>query len=143
MKPHKTLPLAPLHLGRLIASLPEDVNRKLSLHDLDRITKAYNTGPCPNCYGGHFKPCQWCGDTGVLTLAGDRPEEEKNEAMKTTDKDEILSIGNECEACQGTGKITEHNPIVTDAHTKWQRTAYELVTVECPVCNGAGKEPTE
>ena len=19
---------------------------------------------CPNCYGGHFRPCQWCGDTG-------------------------------------------------------------------------------
>lgn len=21
--------------------------------------------PCPNCYGGHFRPCQLCGDTGV------------------------------------------------------------------------------
>lgn len=21
--------------------------------------------PCPDCYGGHFKPCQWCGDSGV------------------------------------------------------------------------------
>lgn len=19
---------------------------------------------CPNCYGGHQRPCQWCGDTG-------------------------------------------------------------------------------
>jgi hypothetical protein len=23
---------------------------------------------CPNCYGGHFRPCQWCGDTGRVTL---------------------------------------------------------------------------
>lgn len=22
--------------------------------------------PCPNCYGGHFRPCQWCGDTGIV-----------------------------------------------------------------------------
>jgi hypothetical protein len=22
---------------------------------------------CPNCYGGHFRPCQWCGDTGRVT----------------------------------------------------------------------------
>ena len=20
--------------------------------------------PCPNCYGGHFRPCQTCGDEG-------------------------------------------------------------------------------
>ena len=22
---------------------------------------------CPNCYGGHFRPCQTCGDTGRVT----------------------------------------------------------------------------
>lgn len=22
--------------------------------------------PCPECYGGHFRPCQLCGDLGVL-----------------------------------------------------------------------------
>lgn len=22
--------------------------------------------PCANCYGGHQKPCQWCGDSGVV-----------------------------------------------------------------------------
>lgn len=21
--------------------------------------------PCPDCYGGHFRPCQMCGDSGV------------------------------------------------------------------------------
>ena len=62
------LPTAPLDLGRLIRSLPEDVNKKVSLHDLKRITDNYNTGPCPNCYGGHFRPCQWCGDTGTVTM---------------------------------------------------------------------------
>ena len=33
--------------------------------------------PCPNCYGGHFRPCQWCGDTGrvvnVPNGAGEQP----------------------------------------------------------------------
>lgn len=65
----RSLPAAPLEIQRLINSLPSDVNKKLSLHDLKRIADAYNTGPCPNCYGGHFRPCQWCGDTGAVTLA--------------------------------------------------------------------------
>lgn len=27
--------------------------------------------PCPNCYGGHFRPCQWCGDSGrIVTVKG-------------------------------------------------------------------------
>ena len=24
--------------------------------------------PCPDCYGGHFKPCNICGDTGVAVV---------------------------------------------------------------------------
>lgn len=24
--------------------------------------------PCPNCYGGHFRGCQWCGDTGRVMV---------------------------------------------------------------------------
>lgn len=24
--------------------------------------------PCPDCYGGHFRPCQVCGDSGVVTF---------------------------------------------------------------------------
>lgn len=23
--------------------------------------------PCPDCYGGHFRPCQMCSDTGTAT----------------------------------------------------------------------------
>lgn len=64
----RILPAAPLEIERLINALPPDVNKKLSLHDLKRIADAYNTGPCPNCYGGFQRPCQWCGDTGVVTL---------------------------------------------------------------------------
>lgn len=64
-----TLPDAALDLNRLINSLPDDVDKKLSLHDLKRISDNYNSGPCPNCYGGHFRPCQWCGETGRVTLA--------------------------------------------------------------------------
>lgn len=63
-----SLPQGPLELQRLINSLPPDVNKKLSLHDLKRICDNYNTGACPNCYGGHFRPCQWCGDTGIVTM---------------------------------------------------------------------------
>ena len=64
----RLLPDAPLDLGRLINSLPPDVNAKVSLHDLKRVADAYNTGACPNCYGGFQRPCQWCGDTGVVTV---------------------------------------------------------------------------
>ena len=24
--------------------------------------------PCPECYGGHFRPCQVCGDTGWVEI---------------------------------------------------------------------------
>lgn len=24
--------------------------------------------PCPDCYGGHFRPCNVCGDSGVALL---------------------------------------------------------------------------
>lgn len=24
--------------------------------------------PCPDCYGGHFRPCQTCGDSGMATI---------------------------------------------------------------------------
>ena len=24
--------------------------------------------PCPDCYGGHFRPCQMCGDSGWALL---------------------------------------------------------------------------
>ena len=64
----KTLPDSALDIGRLINSLPPDVNKKISLHDLKRVCDNYNTGPCPNCYGGFQRPCQWCGDTGEVTM---------------------------------------------------------------------------
>lgn len=30
--------------------------------------------PCPDCYGGHFKPCNVCGDSGVALLRVDPPQ---------------------------------------------------------------------
>lgn len=30
---------------------------------------ASGSAPCPECYGGHFKPCQVCGDTGWIQSA--------------------------------------------------------------------------
>lgn len=59
-------PDSALDLGRLISVLPPDVSKKVSLHDLKRVCDNYNTIPCPNCYGGHFRPCQWCGDSGSV-----------------------------------------------------------------------------
>lgn len=32
--------------------------------DLWLEKNAYREIFCPNCYGGHQKPCQWCGDSG-------------------------------------------------------------------------------
>ena len=29
--------------------------------------------PCPNCYGGHFRPCQWCCDSGLVDLIPKSP----------------------------------------------------------------------
>ena len=35
--------------------------------------------PCPDCYGGHFKPCNICGDSGVaLLVIEDEPKEKGN-----------------------------------------------------------------
>ncbi len=25
--------------------------------------------PCPDCYGGHFRPCNICGDSGVALFS--------------------------------------------------------------------------
>lgn len=27
--------------------------------------------PCPNCYGGFQRPCQWCSDTGQVDFIPD------------------------------------------------------------------------
>ena len=28
---------------------------------------------CPDCYGGHFRPCQLCGDTGRISVTEKLP----------------------------------------------------------------------
>lgn len=34
--------------------------------------------PCPDCYGGHFKPCNLCGDSGfALLLIEEKPKTEE------------------------------------------------------------------
>ena len=35
--------------------------------------------PCPDCYGGHFRPCQMCGDSGRVVLLPDttKPDADK------------------------------------------------------------------
>ena len=44
----------------------------LSKSQINKVTKLEASKPqvsiipCPNCYGGHFRPCQWCGDTGRI-----------------------------------------------------------------------------
>jgi len=35
--------------------------------------------PCPDCYGGHFRPCQTCGDSGhVLNVPNDTAQRAGN-----------------------------------------------------------------
>ncbi len=31
-------------------------------------TGSAKTVPCPECYGGHFRPCQICGDSGWIEV---------------------------------------------------------------------------
>lgn len=59
-------PDSALDFRRLLLSLPADVNKKLSIYDLRRMCQNYNSIPCPNCYGGHQRPCQWCSDSGSV-----------------------------------------------------------------------------
>lgn len=37
------------------------------------LPKVQKDIPCPNCYGGHFRPCQWCGDTGRVDFVPNDP----------------------------------------------------------------------
>jgi len=41
--------------------------------------------PCPDCYGGHFRPCQVCGDSGTAFLieCSPKPTGKKILEMKT------------------------------------------------------------
>ena len=38
--------------------------------------------PCPDCYGGHFRPCNICGDSGVA-LFSERLEQPNVESSAT------------------------------------------------------------
>lgn len=52
-------------------------NRAKELMREDHIgehTKMVSEVPCPDCYGGHFKPCNICGDSGVALIQVDVKE---------------------------------------------------------------------
>lgn len=34
----------------------------------DTKPQSFYEDDCPDCYGGHFRPCQLCGDTGRVTF---------------------------------------------------------------------------
>lgn len=38
------------------------------------LVKRTKDAPCPDCYGGHFKPCNICGDSGVALLVIEQKE---------------------------------------------------------------------
>ena len=38
------------------------------------LVKRTKEVPCPDCYGGHFKPCNICGDSGVALLVIEQKE---------------------------------------------------------------------
>ena len=45
-----------------------------------------------------------------------------------------------CETCEGTGKVQISNDVVTDRGSKWQQSAVEMVWIECPHCDGEGRD---
>lgn len=42
--------------------------------DATELVKRTKEVPCPDCYGGHFKPCNICGDSGVALLVIEQKE---------------------------------------------------------------------
>ena len=40
----------------------------------NKMIKKKKEVPCPDCYGGHFKPCNICGDSGVALIQVDVKE---------------------------------------------------------------------
>lgn len=47
---------------------------KNHIGDSAELVKRTKGVPCPDCYGGHFKPCNICGDSGVALLVIERKE---------------------------------------------------------------------
>lgn len=43
-----------------------------------------------------------------------------------------------CETCEGSGFVIISDTDVVDRRTVWQRSADQLVDVECPSCHGDG-----
>lgn len=72
----KELAAAKDHIRRLEEALEFGVGptRAKELLEKDHIGEAAgmveetNEVPCPDCYGGHFKPCNFCGDSGVALV---------------------------------------------------------------------------
>ena len=61
-------PCSQIEICRLMASLPRKVFQRVSLHDLQNIVKAYNTGECPECSGGRKTgiDCHRCHGVGFI-----------------------------------------------------------------------------
>lgn len=47
-----------------------------------------------------------------------------------------------CETCTGTGRITDVESWSVD-QGKWKRSFEQEIEIECPECNGTGKESDE
>jgi hypothetical protein len=79
-------------------------------------TKATKQIACPNCYGGHFRPCQWCGDTGRVTLESDASAVSKTPDVKHVGISDLLAAISERKEY-----LKAHQPDAYSYPTLWAR----------------------
>ena len=61
-------------------------------------------------------------------------------AVRRPTEEESEDYANECETCQGYGRVAYNDIGRVDSGTKWQRIHEYGVTDECPTCDGTGVE---
>lgn len=99
-----------------------------------------STLPCPECYGGHFKPCQICGDSGsVETQIMDH---EKPRTLPTADEIQLANQAGD----DLIWYIDAHFPAMWEGVPKSARTSVKstvyLSTVSALLCAANGdKKP--
>lgn len=53
---------------KLIGNICRSTKHLNPVRDILRVIESPTEMPCPDCYGGHFRPCQMCGDSGFVNI---------------------------------------------------------------------------
>lgn len=61
-------------------AIPMQENKLLGIPAPRRVEER----DCPNCYGGHQRPCQWCGDSGKVIWVEDAPKKPLNAKLSNS-----------------------------------------------------------